>query len=109
MMRVDNSLMVQKQEMYQLIQQLVQEGNALKVEYQQSLQKTKAQMLTFDIAQKKYERGLISTIELNQSKNLLANSKNENLQVQLRLMVNKSTLDFYKGLPVFNINSIKLF
>ena len=33
----------------------------------------------------------------------LQNSQNENLQVRLRLKVNESTLDFYKGLPVFNI------
>lgn len=104
MMRADNNLDLQKQEVYQLIQQLVQEGEALKTEYLQSSQKMKAQSLTFDIAQKKYEKGLINAIELNQSKNLLANSQNENLQVQLRLKVNESTLDFYKGSPVFNIN-----
>ena len=105
MMRADNALAVQKQQMYQLIQQLVQEANALQSEYKQSSQRTEAQVLSFNIAQKRYEKGLISIIELNQSKNLLANARNENLQVQLRLMTNKSTLDFYKGLPVFNINS----
>lgn len=104
MMRAENNFDIQKQEMQQLIQQLVQEGDALKTEYQQSVQKMKAQVLTFEIAQKKYEKGLISAIELNQSKNLLANAQNENLQVELRLKVNESTLDFYKGLPVFNIN-----
>ncbi len=104
MMRAENNFDIQKQEMYQLIQQLVQQGNALKTEYQQSSQKMKAQMLSFEIAQKRYEKGLINAIELNQSKNLFANSQNENLQVKLRLKVNESTLDFYKGLPVFNIN-----
>ncbi len=104
MMRAENNFDIQKQEMYQLIQQLVQEGSALKTEYQQSSQKMKAQMLSFEIAQKRYEKGLINAIELNQSKNLFANSQNENLQVKLRLKVNESTLDFYKGLPVFNIN-----
>ncbi len=104
MMRADNNFDIQKQEMFKLIQQLVQEGDALRTEYRQSSQKMKAQILTFEIAQKKYEKGLISAIELNQSKNLLANSQNENLQVQLRLKVNESTLDFYNGLPVFNIN-----
>lgn len=104
MMRADNNFDIQKQEMFKLIQQLVQEGDALRTEYRQSSQKRKAQVLTFEIAQKKYEKGLISTIELNQSKNLLANSQNENLQVQLRLKVNERTLDFYNGLPVFNIN-----
>ncbi len=103
-MRAENNFDVQKQEMYQLIQQLVQEGEALKTEYQQSSQKMKAQTLAFNIAQKRYQKGLISAIELNQSKNLFANSQNENLQVRLRLKVNQSTLDFYNGLPVFNIN-----
>ncbi|WP_108870246.1 TolC family protein [Aquimarina aquimarini] len=105
MMRVNNNFDIQKQEMYQTIQQLVQEMSALQREYQQSSQKMKAQLLAFKIAQKRYERGLINTIDLNQSKNLLANSQNENLQVQLRLRVNQSTLNFYKGLPVFNITS----
>ncbi|WP_074405656.1 MULTISPECIES: TolC family protein [Aquimarina] len=104
MMRADNNFDIQKQELFKLIQQLVQEGDALRSEYRQSSQKMNAQVLTFKIAQKRYEKGLISAIELNQSKNLLANSQNENLQVQLRLKVNESTLDFYNGLPVFNIN-----
>ncbi len=103
-MRAENNYNIQKQEMYQLIQQLVQEGDALRTEYEQSSQKMKAQMLAFEIAQKRYQKGLINAIELNQTKNLFANSQNENLQVQLRLKVNESTLDFYKGLPVFNID-----
>lgn len=102
--RANNNLDLQKQELYQLIQQLVQEGNALKTEAEQSAQKKEAQGLSFKIAQKKYEKGLISAIELYQSKNLLANAQNENLQVRLRLKVNESTLAFYRGLPVFNIN-----
>lgn len=102
--RADNNLNVQKQELYQLIQQLVQEGSALTSEVQQSAQRMKAQGLSFKIAQKRYEKGLINAIELYQAKNLLANAQNENLQVRLRLKVNESTLDFYRGLPVFNIN-----
>ncbi|MBP2834151.1 TolC family protein [Aquimarina sp. U1-2] len=105
LMRAENNYNLQKQEMYQLIQQLVQEGEALRTEYEQSSQKMKAQLLAFEIAQKRYQKGMINAIELNQSKNLFANSQNENLQVQLRLKVNESTLDFYKGLPVFNIDS----
>ncbi len=103
-LRAKNNLDIQKQELFQLIQQLVQDGEALKTEYQQSSQKMKAQDLTFAVAQKRYEKGLINAIELNQSKNLLANAQNENLQVQLRLKINESTLDFYQGLPIFNIN-----
>ncbi|MCK8523167.1 TolC family protein [Aquimarina sp. D1M17] len=107
MMRAENDFNVQKQEIYQIIQQLLQDRNALKGEYEQSEQRAKAQKLAFDIAQKRYEKGLISIIELNQSKNTLANAQNEFLQVQLRSKINKSTLDFYRGLPVFNLNRVQ--
>lgn len=100
--KANNNLDIQKQELYKLIQELVQNQKAMKKESEQSLQKMTAQKLTYAIAQKKYEKGMISALELYQSKNLYANSQNENLQVRLRLKVNKSTLDFYKGLPVFN-------
>jgi len=83
---------------------LVQEHSALAVEYEQSTQKMEAQNLAFTIAQKRYEKGLINALELFTAKNLFASAQNENLQVRLRSEVNKSTLGFYRGLPVFNIN-----
>ncbi|NER17350.1 TolC family protein [Spongiivirga citrea] len=107
LMRAENNYEVQKQELFQLIQQLVQEGNALQTEFEQSEQRVKSQELSFKIGQKRYEKGLINAIELNQAKNLFATAQNENLQVKLRLKVNKSTLDFYNGLPVFNIDNTK--
>lgn len=103
-MRAENNLDIQKQELYNTIEQLVQEYNALLVEYEQSTQKMQSQNLAFTIAQKRYEKGLINALELFTAKNLFANAQNENLQVRLRSEINKSTLDFYRGLPVFNIN-----
>ena len=99
-----NNLEIQEQELFQLLQQLVQTNDALIAEYEQSNKRLEAQELAFDIAQKRYEKGLINIIDLNQTKNLFATAQNENLQVYLRLRVNKSTLDFYYNLPVFNIN-----
>jgi len=107
LMRATNNYEVQKQELFQLIQQLVQDGSALQTESDQSAQRVKSQKLSFKIAQKRYEKGLINAIELNQAKNLFATAQNENLQVNLRLKVNRSTLDFYNGLPVFNIDNTK--
>ena len=104
-LRAQNNLKTQHQELYQTIQTLVQEYNALTVEYEQSTKKMEAQQLAFVIAQKKYERGLLNAISLFTAKNNLANAQNENLQVRLRLEINKSTLDFYRGLPVFNIKN----
>lgn len=102
--QAENNLKIQEQELYKLIQQLVQEKNALEVENLQSQKKLKAQELSFSIAQKKYEKEMISAVELYQAKVLFTTAQNENLQVQIRLKVNQSTLDFYNGLPVFNIN-----
>lgn len=101
--RANNAVAIQEQELFKLIQQLVQENNALKTEVEQSTKKMKSQELAFTIAQKKYDRGLINALELFQAKNLFGGSQNENLQVRLRLKVNEKTLDFYGGLPVFNI------
>jgi len=103
-LRAENNLEIQEQVLFQTIQNLVQEYNSLQVEINQSNQNMEAQRLAFTIAQKRYEKGLINGIELFTAKNLFANAQNENLQVKLRSEVNKSTLDFYSGLPVFNIN-----
>ena len=103
-LRAENNLKTQEQELFQAIQQLVQDYNSLEVELVQSNQKMEAQNLAFTIAQKRYEKGLINALELFTAKNLYASAQNENLQVKLRAEINKSTLDFYRGLPVFNIN-----
>ncbi len=102
-LRAENNLEVQEQVIFQTIQQLVQEYESLLVEYEQSDQNVDAQNLAFTIAQKRYEKGLINALELFQAKNLFASAQNENLQVRLRSEINKSTLNFYRGLPVFDI------
>ncbi|MGO4919247.1 TolC family protein [Maribacter spongiicola] len=103
-LREENNLKTQEQELFQAIQKLVQDYNSLQVELVQSNQKMDAQNLAFTIAQKRYEKGLINALELFTAKNLYASAQNENLQVKLRSEINKSTLDFYRGLPVFDIN-----
>jgi len=103
-LRAENNLKTQEQELFQTIQKLVQDYNSLLVELVQSNQKMEAQNLAFTIAQKRYEKGLINALELFTAKNLFASAQNENLQVKLRSEINKSTLEFYRGLPVFNIN-----
>ena len=102
--RAKNNAKITEQELYQIIQQLVQEHEALMAETVQTQKGMESQGLAFAIAQKRYEKGMINAIELRQSKNLFATAQNQNLQAQLRLRVNNSTLDFYRGLPIFNIN-----
>lgn len=100
--RSTNSLKRQKQELYKVIQELIRGQKALENEFELSIKKVQSQEIAFVIAQKKYKKGMISILELHRAKNMLANAKNEKLQVKMRLKVNKSTLDFYNGLPIFN-------
>lgn len=102
-LRAQNNLDIQQQELFRTIQLLVQDYNSLRVEYELSNQKVEAQNLAFTIAQKRYEKGLINALDLFTAKNLFANAQNENLQVRLKSEINKTTLDFYRGLPVFDI------
>ncbi len=103
-LQAKNNLEIQEQELFQLLQQLIQTQRALVAEYGQSNKRVQAQELAFTIAQKRYEKGLINALDLFQAKNLFGVAQNENLQVGLRLKINKSTIDFYNGLPIFNIN-----
>ncbi|OWW26407.1 transporter [Zobellia sp. OII3] len=102
-LRAENNMEIQHQVVFETIRQLVQEYRSLEIQREQSSQKVKAQELAFTIAQKRYEKGLINALELFTAKNLFASAQNENLQVSLRSEINRSTLNFYKGLPVFNI------
>ncbi len=102
-LRADNNVAIQEQVVYQTIQTLVQEHTALQVEFKQTTKNMEAQRLAFSIAQKRYEKGLINAIALFTAKNLFATAQNQQLQARLKSEVNKSTLDFYRGLPVFGI------
>ncbi len=103
LLRAKNDLKVQEQELFRTIQDLVLELQSLEAEYSQSNLKVKSQYLAFNIAQKKYEKGMVSAIELFTAKNTYAQAQNENLQIKLSLEVNKNTLAFYQGLSIFNI------
>ncbi|GAA4115603.1 TolC family protein [Aquimarina addita] len=104
-LRAENDLAIQEQELYETIQDIVQQYEALQIEYIQTKKAMESQSLAFTIAQKRYEKGLINSIDLFTTKNLFATAQNQNLMVRLSLEVNKSTLDFYRGLPVFNMDA----
>jgi outer membrane protein len=49
-------------------------------------------------------QGLISVIELYDSKNILAQAKSDLLRTKLQYTIKKKTIDFYLGKPVFEIS-----
>ncbi|MFK7756024.1 MAG: TolC family protein [Flavobacteriales bacterium] len=102
-----NNLNIQKQELNNLIQQAVLDYDASKAELIQTELNEDARALSFLTAQKRFDKGLISAIELFQAKNLYSAAQNQNLQVKLRLEVQRKTLEFYQGLPVFNLQTTK--
>jgi outer membrane protein TolC len=102
-LRAENNLDLERQQLYQQIQQLVQNHESFRAEYEQSSKKVRSQRAAFAIAQKRYEKGLINALDLSLAQNQFATAQNENLDVRLRLIVNEKTLDFYRGLPVFDI------
>ncbi|MGB0521822.1 MAG: TolC family protein [Flammeovirgaceae bacterium] len=100
--RSANNLNRQKQELYNVIQELIRNQKAIENELALSIAQVESQEIAFAIAQKRYKKGMISVLELHRAKNMLASAQNEKLQVKMRLKVNKKTLDFYNGLPIFN-------
>jgi outer membrane protein len=73
------------------------ELNASEKELQQSEKQMEADQLAFQAAQKKFEQGMINAIELNATKNRLANSSAQVLHASLMFEVKKRILEFYKG------------
>lgn len=96
-----NGLKQKKQELRQIIQRLILEQNALKREIKVSKLNIEAQDLAFLTAQKKYEKGLIDILEFYQAKNNYSKSLTENLLIKFNYAVNKTTMQFYNGMPVF--------
>ncbi|WP_026110027.1 TolC family protein [Flavobacterium sp. WG21] len=103
LLKQNNSLDLKKQELNKIIQKLVQDYKATLAEYSQTKQNVASLTLAFTITQKKYANGLISVLEMNQTKTRLAWGQNENLQVMSKMKVLKKTINFYMGLPIFNI------
>jgi outer membrane protein len=73
------------------------ELTASEKELQQAEKQKEADQLAFQAAQRKFEQGMISAIELNTTKNRLANSSAQVLHAKLLFEVKKRVLEFYKG------------
>jgi outer membrane protein len=66
-------------------------------ELQQAERQMQADTLAFQAAQKKFDQGMISAVELYTTKNRLANTTSQVLHSKLTYEMKKRILDFYKG------------
>jgi outer membrane protein len=73
------------------------ELNASAKELQQAEKQQEADKLAFVAAQKKFDQGMITAIELNTTKNRLANSAAQVLHANLMYELKKRVLGFYRG------------
>jgi len=73
------------------------ELTASEKELKQAERQMEADQLAFQAAQKKFEQGMITAIDLNTTKNRLANSSAQVLHAKLMYEVKKRVIDFYKG------------
>jgi outer membrane protein len=73
------------------------ELTASEKELAQAEKQLEADELAFQAAQKKFEQGMVTAIELNTTKNRLANSSAQVLHAKLMYEVKKRVIEFYKG------------
>lgn len=101
LLQAENDYEIQKQELKNIINQLVLDHQANLAEFEQTLQQVLLNQKSFEIAQKRFEKGLINALELFTAKNLYASAQSAHLQVKMRLQIQEKTLSFYQGLPTF--------
>jgi outer membrane protein len=73
------------------------ELTAAEKELMQAEKQMDADQLAFQAAQKKFEQGMVTAIELNTTKNRLASSSSQVLHAKLMYEVKKRMIEFYKG------------
>ena len=96
-----------KNQLYYEIESYCQDLASASAEYLQAKKQVESNELAFDVAQKKKEQGMFNIIDLYTSKNLLSNAQSELLRTKLLYLLKKKTLDFYMGIPVFPIETLK--
>ena len=64
--------------------------------------KVKSDDLAYRVTLRKYEEGLMSSLDVQNSSNTLLTSKADLLQKRLMLMMKSRLVDYYKGKPLYN-------
>ena len=96
--QAQNQLENYRQLVYYELANNARELKALFSEYFQTQKQLEANELSYKIAERKYDQGLIDVIELLTVKNRLAEVKSNLLSTRLRWEVKNKTIDFYKGI-----------
>lgn len=89
-----------QRELYNEIQKALQELESCAQRYRISLQREKFSTLSQSAAQKRYEQGLITIIDLNNTSNNQLEARSEVQKSKFNYIMQKKMIDFYRGIPL---------
>ena len=72
-------------------------------QYIQAVKKIKAAQLAYDGIAAKFEKGLVTAIELQMSATTLLQAKSDCLRSKLQYMIEKRMVDYYSGIPLVEV------
>lgn len=85
------------------LQQNITEGladlNSAAKEYIQAVRKMNAAEIAHNVNRRKFEEGMISALDLQNSANQLAQAKAEQVGMHVQYLIRKKQVDFYNGIP----------
>lgn len=91
----------EQQNLYQLINEDIQQIKSLSKQRDQLLAKKSAFEQAYTISEKKLQQGLISIIEFYTAKNQLAQSQADWMRTLLQLKIKEKTVQFYLGQKIY--------
>ena len=82
------------------VSQAWQEMQGFGKQYVQGQKKVSASQLAYDGAAKKFEKGLISALDLQTAANTLLQAKSDKLRARLQYIIKTRMVDYYNGMPL---------
>ena len=82
------------------VSQAWQEMQGLGKQYVQGQKKVSAAQLVYDGAERKFENGLISALDLQTAANTLLQAKSDKLRARLQYIIKTRMVDYYNGIPL---------
>ncbi|MEG1585947.1 MAG: TolC family protein [Bacteroidales bacterium] len=102
-----NNLQIAKQEQNDVlrewhteIEKTINDCKGLTREFKQIKLKVAADQLAYEVALKKYEKGMLDIFDLQTAANTLFQAKVTQIQIQLNYLIKQRLLAFYQGIPL---------
>lgn len=90
----------QKNQLYASVQQAYNDAQAAKRQFDASDKSVRAMELAFEYAEKRYEVGMMNSLEFNTAANNLTRARSEMLRSKYDYIFKMKVLDFYQGKPI---------